>query len=228
MECWRLILPWLCYLKKAPITDVTSELLISKSFLRHRPFLVNNVRMESMTQAPITWLWMSPLGTAIEVDPETVAGSQVFKKDRLIYPTHTLTYTDRLRTESFLRLVKFQKQVTIIASCFCKRNSVTVFVILMHPAQWLIRDVCSFAELRRRVSSYLAITSSIIALRLQTMTKITTRLSCMNMPSLILDCQTMLNDNQTKTKKKEKWLLFSFLRDQITRIDFWNSFVGII
>ena len=49
MECWRVILPWFCCLKKVSITDVTSGLLTSKLSSSQRQYLVGNVRIESVT-----------------------------------------------------------------------------------------------------------------------------------------------------------------------------------
>ena len=45
-------LPWLCCLKEVPITDVTSELLTSKTVLQDIDiFLMDNVRMETVIKA---------------------------------------------------------------------------------------------------------------------------------------------------------------------------------
>ena len=70
MECWQVTLPWHCCLKEVSITDVTSELLISKSSSGHRQFLVNNLRMETVIKASNSWLHMFLAGIGVENDSE--------------------------------------------------------------------------------------------------------------------------------------------------------------
>ena len=71
MECWRETLTWPCCFKEVTITDVTSELLTSKYSSRDRQFLVDDVRIESVTKASTTRLWMSLVGIGVEDDSET-------------------------------------------------------------------------------------------------------------------------------------------------------------
>ena len=102
----------------------------------------------------------------------------------------TLPTCRRERWSIFLRLMRFRKQVLISDRCFYKWNSVNVlYACALNPVS-LIRVVCTFTELRRRVSKCQAITLWITALGLWTMTKTTTRLTCMKMLLLILDCRT--------------------------------------
>ena len=64
-------LPWLCCLKEVPITDVTSELPTSKSSSRHRQFIEDIVRKETVTKAWTSRLWMPLVNIVVDDDSET-------------------------------------------------------------------------------------------------------------------------------------------------------------
>ena len=95
MECWRVTLPWLCCLKEVPITDVTSELLTSKTVLQDIDiFLMDNVRMETVIKASTSWLWRAFEGIGVDEDDSETSYTVDPRVDEypVIYPIHNFIY----------------------------------------------------------------------------------------------------------------------------------------